>query len=103
MRLLDLPENPSGREQVTQRPAWRVQLDDGRVLWAFIEQHNGQLFVTGYPMYAVDTVQPATQPGAGFLVGAGAGALLGAALGGPGGAVLGGIVGALLGASGSRQ
>ena len=102
MQLLDAFDEPSGRELVTQRPAWRIRLANGRVRWAFIEQRGGRLWVTGYPQYQVERVRPTRQPAAGAIVGAGTGALIGAALGGPAGAVVGGIIGAVLVASGSH-
>ncbi len=101
MYLLDAHDRPSGRETVTLRPAWRVQFPDGTVHWAFIELRAEGVWITGYPIYPVQNVQPAGQPAAGAVVGAGAGALVGAALGGPPGALIGGIIGAVLVAIGT--
>jgi hypothetical protein len=101
MRLLDASDDPSGRELVTQRPAWRVQFTDDRVLWAFVEVRAGRIWITGYPLHQVERIRSAKQPAAGAVVGLGAGALVGAALGGAPGAIVGGIIGAVLAASGS--
>lgn len=103
MKLLDPLDEPSGRELVTQRPAWRVRLSDERVLWAFVEERDGQLWVTGYPSHRVERAQPARNPAAGAVVGLGAGALIGGALGGPGGAIIGGLIGAVLVGSGTNS
>lgn len=101
MLLLDALDEPSGRELVTQRPAWRVRLETEQESWAFVEQQGNQLLITGYPTYQVEPVAAARQPAAGAIVGAGAGALLGGALGGPAGALIGGFIGMILVASGS--
>ena len=99
MELLDDIRSPSGRERVTRRPAWRVRVGPEQVRWAFVEEHNGQVWITGWAVHPVDPVR-APDPVAGLVVGGGAGALVGAALAGPAGAVVGGIIGALFGAGG---
>lgn len=101
MLLLDPIGAPSGREQVSLRPAWRVQLDDGTVTWGFAELRSGQVWITGYPMYPVELVRQTGQPVAGAIVGMGTGALMGAALGGPAGALAGGMIGLVLGTAAS--
>lgn len=40
MLLLDALDEPSGRELVTQRPAWRVRLETEQESWAFVEQQG---------------------------------------------------------------
>lgn len=99
MYLIDDLRAPSGREQITLRPAWRLRRDDGVVFWAFVQEQEGKIWITGYPQYHVE--QTHSQPNAvtGAFVGAGAGAAVGGAIGGPPGALLGGLLGLLLGAS----
>lgn len=99
MLLLDPISRPSGVEQVTLRPAWRVMTTANKVVWAFVEQRDGKFVVTGYPNYPVDPHQQATNPAASALVGAGAGALVGASIAGPVGAAVGAVVGFLMGAN----
>jgi hypothetical protein len=101
MNLLDDIRAPSGREMVTLRPAWRVQRDDGAVVWAFVFERDGKLWISGYPSNPVQFVVRQPNTVAGALVGAGAGAAVGAALGGPPGAIVGGVSGLVFGASGS--
>lgn len=105
MVLLDDIRAPSGREQVTRRPAWRARLADGTIRWVFVEERGGQIWHTGSPQYPVDAVNGAAEPAAGFLVGGSTGAVIGGLIGGPPGAVIGGILGALLGvgATGGRR
>lgn len=103
LELLDNLHAPGGREQVTSRPAWRVRVAPSQVIWAFVEERNGQPWVTGYPRYQVDPVRAALPDVAGFVVGAGAGIFIGVVIGGLPGAVLGGIIGALFGAAGGLQ
>lgn len=103
MQLMDPIDSPRGREQVTNRFAWRIRHDNGSPGWAFVELRQGQIWVTGYPTYPVELLQPATGTSAGLAAGAGVGVLLGAAVGGPAGAVVGGILGALLGAAAGQQ
>lgn len=97
MRLvvLDPLATPSGRERVTRRPAWRIRQDE-REGWAFVEKRDGRILVTGYPVHAVDRIEPGSKPVENAVVGAGVGALIGASLGGPPGAWIGGLVGAML-------
>ena len=95
VRLLDHPDSPSGREDVTQRPAWRIEFEPGRRGWAFVEEIYGRPTITGYPQHRVRRV-PRESAGA-AVVGAGAGAAIGAAVAGPPGAILGGLFGFLLG------
>lgn len=103
MVVLDDIHAPSGRELVTNRPAWRVRVADDRVVWAFVEVRNGQIWITGYPRYGVERARPAPNPVGGAVVGAGAGALIGGALGGPPGALVGGLVGLLFGGATERR
>lgn len=103
MVLLDDFNAPGGLEQVTKRPVWRVRMDDGRVLWAYVQERNGKIWISGYPRYQVDAHHRKPEPAAGLVVGAGAGALIGGALGGPPGALVGGILGALFGAGGGTS
>lgn len=110
MELLDDINAPSGRERYTERPAWVIVLDDRQTTrWAFVEEHEETIWISGYPRYPVDPVplpeppppRPTNQvPGA--FIGASAGVVAGAALAGPPGAIVGGLLGLLLGASGSR-
>lgn len=94
--VLDPVGLPSGREQVTRRPAWRIRTSDGATLWAFVERREGRLVVTGYPVHQVDVLRSAPKPVGNAVVGASFGALIGAALGGPAGAWVGGAIGAVL-------
>lgn len=104
MVLLDPIQTPSGRERITRRPAWRLRLNDGRIVWAFAEpMGNGRVRITGYPSHPVDRAQSQPADGAKVIAGAGAGALIGGALAGPQGAVVGGLLGALFGIGGSGR
>lgn len=95
MLLLDPFDAPSGVEVVSRRPAWRVRADDGQILWAFLEFHEGRPIVTGYAQSEVRSIRRETQ-GAGAFAGLTTGAVIGGAFGGPTGALIGGLVGAFL-------
>lgn len=103
MELLDPLHQPAGTEQLTQRPAWRVRMDDGQVRWAYIEERAGQVWIAGYPRYPVEFRRRKPDPAAGAVVGTGAGIVIGGALGGPPGAIIGGLLGLLLGAGGATS
>ena len=101
MKLLDPITRPSGKEEVTQRPAWRVQAPDETVHWAYIEIRNGRPTITGYAeFYVVQTAAPPNRL-AGALAGGSMGVLLGAASGDLIGAIILGVVGAIFGAVGA--
>ena len=96
VRILDPISNPSGREIDTNLPVWRVELNDFRVLWAFVEADSaGHFWVTGYPSKC-QRVQRG-DPIAGFIVGASAGAILGGSRGDIIGLVVGAAIGGFLG------
>lgn len=100
MELLDDIQRPRGREQITLRPAWLLRKDDGQTQWVFVQEYQGKVWITGYPVYPVVLVTPAQgtpNPVAGAVAGGGVGMAVGAALGGPPGALLGGLLGLLVG------
>ncbi len=98
MRVLDSLYQPTGREQITRRPCWRVQDDNGRKMWAYVESRANEALITGYPKYEVDLVIRPGEPIVGLIIGGFAGIFMGAAVGGCPGAAMGCLVLGLLGA-----
>lgn len=100
MYLIDELDRPGGREDVTNRPVWRVHVGPRSVRWAYIEDRGGRVKITGYPQHRVRQTAADPNPMAGAIAGASAGAIAGVLFGGGPGVAVGALVGALLGGLG---